>query len=66
LFGCNAGRCGCRGWLKRCERRRAGPRLQAGGFDRMQPRAQLGCLIERLARENERDDGNHQRKKIEH
>jgi len=67
LFGGNAWRCGCRGLLNPlecCQRRRAGPRLQSRRFNRIQPGAQHVGLIECLARENKRHDGNQQRKEV--
>jgi hypothetical protein len=47
------------------QRRRAGPRLQSRRFNGIQPGPQHVGLIECLARENKRDDGDQQREEIE-
>jgi hypothetical protein len=65
LFGRYTRRRACEGLFKLVQRRWTRPRLQSAGFDRIQSHAQLSRLIERLAREDKRHDGNQQREKIE-
>src|ERR1700736_68958 len=67
FFDRNGWRGGCEGlieFLKRCEWRRYSSRLQSRRFDRVQPGTQRARLVERLAREEERDDGNRERKEV--
>src|ERR1700736_6204267 len=57
------------GWRGDCEGlieflKRYSSRLQSRRLDRVQPGTQRARLVERLAREEERDDGNRERKEV--